>query len=193
MLIFANKILYKMLTQEEADKILSIPKVIVNKGKAIKLFVLDFTTARDFRIGLSPSDSIDMNAEYLLNIRVSEKTRAKITLHTHENETHYCVFRLDYNGAPHKNPEYVSVDVPNKFKPFAGKTIGGTHVHYHVYGYPTAAWALPIEEDDFPVKKLTIDNFFNEFKDILQSMSEVIHLESKITFEGKIMFDNGMD
>lgn len=182
-----------MLTQEEAERILAVPKVIVdNKGKMVNSYVLDFAHANDFRIGLSESDSIGKDAEYLLRIRVSNKMRTKISLHTQDNGTHFCVFRLDLNGAPHTNPEVIHEDIPEKFKPFAGTTIGGNHVHYHVFGYPSASWALPVEADSFPVKNLTAENYSEELKRILQALSEVIHLESTITFTSRMMFD-GMD
>ena len=181
-----------MLTQEEAEKILITPKIIVERGKKVSSYVLDFMESNDFRICLSPSDSIDNATEYLLRIRVSNKMRAKISLHTQDNDTHFCVFRLDFNGPPHSNPYALSEDVPEKFKPFAGKKIEGNHVHYHVYGYPSAAWALPIENDSFPVKALTEENFSGELRDILQSLSEVIHLESTITLTSRMML-NGMD
>lgn len=182
----------RILTQEDAERILSTPKVIVEKGKMLSSYVLDFAKSRDVRIWLSSSDNIDKDAEFLLRIRASEKMRVKISLHTQDNETQMCVFRLDFNGATHKNPEYINEYVPEKFKPFTGKILSGNHVHYHVCGYKSAAWALPIEVDTFPVKELTEDNFSQELKDILDALAVVINLESKITLTSRMMFD-GMD
>lgn len=181
-----------MLTQDDAERLLSIPKVIVDKGSALSSYVLDFSKSRDFRLFLSPSDSINKDAEFLLRIRVSEKMRVKASLHTQENETNMCIFRLDFNGAPHTNPAVVNEYVPDKFAPFAGKVLMGNHVHYYVQGYKTAAWALPIEEDTFPVKRLTEDGFSKELKDILDALADIIHLESKIILVSRMML-NGMD
>ncbi len=181
-----------MLTQEEAERILSVPKVIVENGKVLNSYILDFAKTYDFRIKLSSSDNINRDAEFLLRIRASEKMRVKISLHTQDENTRSCVFRLDFNGASHKNPEVINEYVPDKFKPFAGMIIKGNHVHYHVYDYPSGAWAIPIEKGSFPIKELTEDNYSNELKNILDAMSEVIHLESKITLTSRMMLD-GMD
>lgn len=179
-----------MLTQDEAEKILAMPKVIIdNKGNALNTYVLDFASMCDYRLSLSASDSIDKNEDYLLRIHVSGKLRTRISLHTQENNTHYCIFRLDFNGAPHKNPEHINGNVPDKLKSFAGMKIDSNHIHYHVYGYPSAAWALPVENDSFPVKSLTIENYSDELKNILLSFSEVIHLESKLILTSRMLPD----
>ena len=178
-----------MLTQEDAERLLSIPKIIVEKGKMLSSYVLDFSKSRDFRIGLSSSDSINKDAEFLLRIRVSEKMRVKASLHTQDNDTKMCIFRLDFNGAPHTNPDDVNEYVPDKFRLFAGQVLKGDHVHYHVQGYKSAAWALPIDADTFPVKKLTKDDFSKELRDILDALAEAIHLESKIILTSRMMLD----
>ena len=73
-----------MLTQEEAEKILATPKTIVESGKRVSSYILDFMKSNEFRIWMSPSDSIDNGAEYLLRIWVSNKMRVKISLHTQD-------------------------------------------------------------------------------------------------------------
>lgn len=180
------------LLQEDADRLLAEPKVIVDKGKAISVYTLDFSLARDFRINLSPSDSIEKGNDFLLRIRISNKLRTKISLHTQESLTTACLFRIDMNGPMHTNPAAVTETLPERFKPFAGQVIDGNHIHYHVQGYPSAAWAIPIDEDPFPVKRLTNKDYAQNLKDILFAMSNSIHLESKIAFEGNFMYD-GMD
>lgn len=181
-----------MLTQEKARQILSIPKVAVDRGKAIHSFTMDFSQSRDFRIWLSAADSIEKIPKYLLRIRVSEKLRTKISLHTQDNESRFCVLRLDFNGAPHKNPEETNANVPEKFIPFAGVVLSGNHVHYHVDGYPSAAWALPINEDPFPIKSLTEEDYSKELNNILNALADTIHLETKIILIDKMKF-NGLD
>lgn len=178
-----------MLTQEEAERMLATPKVIVESGQRLSSYVLDFAKGHDFRIWLSSSGNISLDKEFLLVIHTSEKMRVKVSLHTQENKTDMCIFRLDFNGATHKNPETVNAHVPERFKPFAGKRIGANHVHYHVEGYDTGVWALPVEVDAFPVKELTKDNFSKELKCVLDALSEVIHLESKIILTSRMMLD----
>lgn len=180
-----------MLTQVDADKILATPKFVIDKGKPCNTFHLDLVKNKKYRIYLTPADSIDCPKEYLLDIKISDKFRTKITLHTQENKSYFCVFRLDLNGSQHKNPDVITADVPKKFIPYAGKLIGGSHVHYHVEGYGSANWAIPVEFDDFPAKTLTQENYAKEFGNILNALSDVINLQTKLTFESELMY--GMD
>ncbi len=112
-------------------------------------------------------------------------------MHTQENKSYFCAFRLDLNGPQHKNPDVITADVPEKFRPYAGKLIDGSHVHYHVEGYGSADWAIPVEFDDFPAKTLTQENYAKEFGNILNALSDVINLQTKLTFESELMY--GMD
>lgn len=180
-----------MLTQVDADKILATPKFVIDKGKPCNTFHLDLVKNKKYRIYLTPADSIDCPKEYLLDIKISDKFRTKITLHTQENKSYFCVFRLDLNGPQHKNPDVITADVPEKFRPYAGKLIDGSHEHYHVEGYGSADWAIPVEFDDFPAKTLTLENYAKEFGNILNALSDVINLQTKLTFESELMY--GMD
>ena len=152
-----------MLTQLDAEKMLAIPKYVIDKGEPCTTFHLDLVKNKRYRLSLSPTDSIENSKEYLLDIKISDKLRTKITLHTQENKSNFCLFRLDLNGSRHQNPKVVTRDVPEKFTPYAGQLIGGSHVHYHVEGYDISAWAIPVEFDDFPAKTLTLENYAKEF------------------------------
>lgn len=178
-----------MLSQEDARKILATPKMVVVNGELKGVYELDFTKGNEFRISLADSDSIDKSANYLLRIGISDKIRTKISLHTQENDTRFCLFRLDYNGARHQNPATINEFVPEKMIPYAGQMIGANHVHYHVQGYESGKWALPLEDDDFPVKNITKDNYSGDLKETLQALSEVIHLETKLVFIGRMLYD----
>ena len=74
-------------------------------------------------------------------------------MHHQDDETKMGLFRVDYNSG-HNNPSELTDKVPQKFHPFVGKhfSINEHHVHYHVEGYKSLAWALPIAEDSFPAK-----------------------------------------
>ena len=167
---------------------LATPKLVIDKGKPCTTFHLDLVKNKRYRLYLSPADSIDCPKEYLLDIKISDKFRTKITLHTQENNSHFCLFRLDLNGPRHQNPEVVTSNVPDKFIPYAGQSIDGSHVHYHVEGYGTADWAIPVEFDDFPAKILTQKNYAKEFGDILDALTDVINLQTKLTFESELMY-----
>lgn len=170
---------------------LATPKFVIDKGKPCTTFHLDLVKNKRYRLYLTPAVSIDSPKEYLLDIKISDKFRTKITLHTQENHSYFCLFRLDLNGPRHQNPEEVTSNVPAKFIPYAGQSIGGSHVHYHVEGYGTADWAIPVEFDEFPAKVLTQENYAKEFGDILNALTDVINLQTKLTFESELMY--GMD
>lgn len=177
-----------MLTQADAEKMLAIPKFVLDKGKPCTTFHLDLVKNKRYRLFLSPTDSIENSREYLLEIKMSNKLRTKITLHTQENKSYFCLFRLDLNGSRHQNPKSVTPNVPEKFVPYAGQLIGGSHVHYHVEGYESSAWAIPVEFDEFPAKTLTMENYVKEFANILNALSDVINLQTKLTFESELMY-----
>lgn len=183
---------YTTLLQEDANKAISIPKVVTQKREAKAILEIDLGKSNDFRLDLCPSDSIEREPEFLLRIHISEKMRTKISLHTQEKEMSYCLFRVDFNGPRHTNPEEVNKYVPEIMKPFAGKVIEGNHVHYHVQGYPTAAWAVPTKYDLFPVKEFDLKNYYSQLKDIIDAVADFIHLETKIIITGNLMYD-GMD
>lgn len=181
-----------ILTQADCDKAIHAPKVVVDNGSPKSVYEIDLSKQNDFRILLSLSDSIDKSGNFLLRVRVSPKMRTKISLHTQENDMRFCLFRVDFNGSTHTNPSDVNEYVPDVFKPYAGEILGPNHVHYHVQGYPSAAWAVPVENDPFPVKDVSIDNFNKSFNDAIIAVSEFIHLETRIVVTGKFMYD-GMD
>lgn len=181
-----------ILTQEEADRLISVPKSIIDNRERISVFELDLSKSNDFRLTLCSSDSIDRDPDFLLRICVSEKMRTKISLHTQERKFQYCLFRIDFNGPNHTNPSTVNEYVPSMFKPFTGKVIGRNHVHYHVQGYTSAAWAIPVDDDFFPVKRFDFNEYHNELKNIISAVSDFIHLETKIIITGNLIYD-GMD
>lgn len=180
------------LRQEDAEKALLIPKLVTERGKAKTIVKLDLMQSNDFRFNLCPSDSIDKHPEYLLRIRISNKMRTKVTLHTQEGSFSCCLFRVDFNGPAHTNPAEVNEYVPEFMKPFAGMMIGGNHVHYHVQGFPSAVWAIPVEYDPFPVKDLDLSDYYTRLKEVVAAVSDFIHLETKILIIEKLMYD-GMD
>lgn len=181
-----------ILTLADCDKAIHAPKVVVDNGSPKSVYEIDLSKQNDFRISLSLSDSIDKSAKFLLRVRVSSKMRTKISLHTQENDMRFCIFRVDFNGSTHTNPSVINEYVPEELKPYAGGIIDSNHVHYHVQGYTSAAWAVPVSYDPFPVKDVTIDNFNKDFNDAIIAVSEFIHLETRIVVTGKFMYD-GMD
>ncbi len=103
-------------------------------------------------------------------------------MHHQESDSNYCLVRVDFNGSPHTNPAEAIVSVPDKMRKYAGCILKGNHIHYHVEGYKSAAWALPVEDDDFAVKELGLSNYNADIMNILEELSRVINLETKITY-----------
>lgn len=181
-----------ILSQVDCRKAIDVPKVVVEKGMPKRVYEMDLAKSNDFRLVLSPSDDIEKFGKYLLRVRISSKMRTKISLHTQENDMRYCLFRVDFNGPYHTNPSDVNEYVPDELKSFAGMIIGSNHVHYHVQGYPSASWAVPVDNDPFPVKDVSFDNFNECFNDAIIAVSDIIHLETRIVVTGKFMYD-GLD
>lgn len=167
------------LTYNDVKQLLDIPKVIINKDQRMSSFVIDFAKSNDYRLYMVTADAIDTKPQFMLRIWVSSKSRTKISLHTQDGETNCCLIRLDYNGAHHTNPQLGNETLPDIFKPYIGKVISPDHVHYHVEGYQSGAWAIPLDDDDFPVKHVTLDGYTRNVVDVLEHISKVIHLETK--------------
>lgn len=170
------------LSQVEADRLLKMPKKVVIKDRYLDMVTLDFNEGNDIRWNLAGHDEADNEYSFLLRIQRSSKIRIKVALHHQESDSNYCLVRIDFNGSPHTNPTEAIASVPDKMKKYAGCILRGNHVHYHVEGYKSAAWALPIEEDGFAVKELAFFNYNADIIKILEELSKVINLETKITY-----------
>ncbi|MFA6923003.1 MAG: hypothetical protein WC223_02005 [Bacteroidales bacterium] len=69
----------------------------------------------------------------------------KITKAVYQNRVRkaYILRRLDFNGAPHPNPEVENVPLPI-LEPYNGKEIPSPHIHLYVEGFGER-WAVPAE------------------------------------------------
>lgn len=67
----------------------------------------------------------------------------KITKVVYQNRARkaYILRRLDFDGAPHPNPEVEAVPLPI-LEPYNGKEIPSPHLHLYVEGYGER-WAIP--------------------------------------------------
>ena len=165
-----------MITNQQAVFLLSIPKFIIEKEIHLKEKEIEQPTFWDKTFileGLINGDSY----EFLWKIWQSDKNLLKMSLHHQEEVTKTGLFRVDYNSG-HNNPDTITELVPDKFHLFAGKhfSINEHHIHYHVEGYKTLAWALPIENDPFPHKDFSDQNIV----DIIESFSKKINLQTNL-------------
>lgn len=58
----------------------------------------------------------------------------------------------------------------------------GNHINYHIEGYKSAAWALPIEKEKVIVRKLDCFNYNANITRLLERLSKVINLKTKIMY-----------
>lgn len=114
------------LAQAEADGLLALPKIKEDEkewrydGGSVKLAI--------------PLVSQDKRESFLLDIERSRINLIKGKYQTRARGT-IVLARLDFHGAPHRNPD--------------GQEITCPHLHLYREGHGTA-WAFPIPADRFP-------------------------------------------
>jgi hypothetical protein len=144
-----------MFSFEEAQYLLNIPKKIEDKGilKDSIAFTQPFPFTKQYKlISLEVPDYI-----FIYDIKQSSKNQFKLTLYLFDDDTKIGLLRVDYNGQ-HKNPEIITVKVPQIFHPYKGMFFDyhDHHIHYYVEGYKTTLdWAIPLRNDTFRVKDIT--------------------------------------
>lgn len=167
---------------ELAEYLIGLDKYIVENGKILDRYFLDIQFPMNFRLTLSASEDLDQNL--LINVKESEKKSLKISLHHQDNSTQNGILRIDYNGR-HLNPVEEIPTLPEIFRPFVGQWLDDypSHIHYVVNGYKPLAWAMPLEFDEFPIKKL---NGREDYSQILSAFFQKINLETKITYNNQM-------
>ena len=168
------------ITNEQAKYLLSLPKKIFKEEELLSTITIEqrFPFWERFEL-LSDKDD---EYSFLWEIRQSAKNTLRISLHVQENDSKTGLMRVDYNGG-HRNPETINEFVPEKFHPYVGKEFSNTehHVHYHVQGYKTLAWAIPLINDDFEVKSIENEDFNNSLANIVVLFAKTINIETVIT------------
>ncbi len=165
------------MTEQLAEYLIGLDKYIVQNGEIVNTFLLNIQYPMSFKLILSAPEDLDQNL--LVDIKESEKKTLKISLHHQDNSTQNGLLRIDYNGR-HFNPVDITSTVPEVFRPFAGQWFDDYvgHVHYVVDGYKPLVWAIPLEFDDFPVKKL---NSREDYIRTLIAFFKRINLKTTIT------------
>ena len=153
-----------MLTNEKAEMLLKMPKWVVGKENGRDAALLSHCA-----VSLAPGQpSGPLNDLPLASkdggqgfrLVVDRKRELKLTLH-HLTSPGDGLLRVDYGGGGHKNPPHIPPEnlgkVPKRLRAHIGRRIshGVAHIHYYVEGFPNLDWALPLSEDDFPVKVIS--------------------------------------
>ncbi len=174
-----------MITYYEGLQLLKLPKFVVEGNKRQSNIVIEINPhKRNVRLLLEANISTVAKIRFLWNIFISNKT-LKMSLHVQENKMKLGLLRIDYFGSSHKNPNFLLEHVPEIFYPYVGEIFPPEkhHVHYHVEGYPPLAWAIPIEDDDFPYKQYSVENR----KDIIRAFANKINLQTEIVFQEALL------
>lgn len=158
--------------------LLALDKYILVDQERILDLRLDLNTLGDIRWMLSaPADEDQV---FLINIKESKKKSYSISLHNQDNNTKLGLVRIDFNSR-HRNPETILDTVPKEFRPYAGLYLDDSagHIHYHVEGYSSLAWAMPIDVDKFPVKKI---GNLDDLAQTIKAFCEVVNLRTNLEF-----------
>jgi hypothetical protein len=142
-----------MLTQSEADALITLPKTKNSNDS------YDFPFPGDFL--KIPIISQDEQENFLIDI---SRGRILLTQCTYQEryQTVIILIRLDVDGPPHSNPEVVYVPLPY-LTPYNGQTIDCPHLHLYVEGFMTK-WAIPAPNDEFP----DTTNLYKTLQDFFQ-------------------------
>jgi hypothetical protein len=168
------------MTNEQADYLLKLPKKIVKEDKLCTKLIIEqkFPFYERFELVSETDDEFS----FLWKIQQSAKNTIRISLHFQEDDRKTGLLRIDFNGG-HTNPEIINEYLPEKFRSYAGKVFSNTesHVHYHVQGYKSLAWAIPLTDDTFEIKAIDEKNLNSSFADIIKSFAKTINIETVIT------------
>ena len=169
------------ISNEQAEYMLKLPKKIVENDQLLVQLTIDqeFPFNKRFELVSEKDDEFT----FLWEIQQSKKNSIRVSFHHQENDSKTGLLRVDYNSG-HKNPENISGQLPERFHPYAGKDFSNDehHIHYHVHGYKSLAWAIPLNEDEFEIKELNDGaDFNNTFAGIIKQFAKTVNIETVIT------------
>lgn len=162
------------LTFQEAKNLISLPKKVLNEDKLTDKMEIDVRGPLHLRFLLLAENDKDYSFVYEVN--QSGKFDLKISLHLMDDETKLGLVRVEYHGSRHYNPATVLAQLPQEFHTYAGKYIAGNHIHFHIPGYKSLGWALPLAVDSFVIKEVRnpedIINAFLEFNKFINLLTK---------------------
>jgi hypothetical protein len=167
------------MPQKQADYLLKLPKkIIIDNTLQDKVTIVQQFPLRERYELLSENDS---DVSFLWSIWQSSKDTLRISLHFQEDDSKIGLLRLDY-GHEHTNPPAANENVPDYIKKHAGQRMMAAHVHYYVQGYKDLVWAVPLTEDEFVIKNIEHNRFYEALADIISMFAIRINIETNIVF-----------
>lgn len=162
-----------MLTNQEAEYLLSLEKVLIDPNQTIDL------SEKKNRLKLTSCQNSDH--EFWVEITTNQKIILKTSIHHLESNSFTGLLRIDFKGS-HRNPANISSTLPDFLIPYVGKWFDPTesHMHYYVEGYRPLAWAVPLSDLDFPIKNITQQS---DLSDLISNFAERINLKSSINIQ----------
>ena len=170
-----------IITNEQAEYLLQLPKKIVENENLMDAITIkqDFPFSKRYEL-ISEKDK---EFTFLWEFKQSAKNTVRVSLHAQDDDSKMGLIRIDYNSG-HQNPHSISQFVPEKFHPYVGKHFKNEdhHIHYHVQGYKSLAWALPLTDDEFEIKELnTGTDFNNTFSSVILLFAQALNIKTSIT------------
>ena len=145
-----------MISQQIVNNMLAVDKKVYEEDRYLDDYEVKYGNLLKIRIPMASLP--DTEYEFFLEVTQSSKKRLKITLHFQNINASLPLLRIDYGGT-HKNPEEANKNVPDCFRAFTAEDFmeDDPHIHYYVEGQGLN-WAIPLREDDFPIKTINNDN-----------------------------------
>lgn len=167
------------ISNEQADILIHLKKKILLDDAVQDRIIIQQNYPMNLRYELVSDD--DDEFSFLWEISQSSKNNLRISLHFQEDESKIGLLRVDYNSG-HHNPEVARDDLPEPFKPYIGKWFSNeeSHVHYHVDGYKSLAWAVPIEVTNVQTKEIKDDGLNANFVNAVMEFAQMVNIETVI-------------
>ena len=168
-----------IISNEQAVALLQLKKKIILNDEVKDRISIQQTCPMNLRYDLVSDD--DDEFSFLWEISQSSKNNLRISLHFQEDESKIGLLRVDYNSG-HHNPEVARDDLPELFKPYIGKWFSNeeSHVHYHVDGYKSLAWAVPIEVTNVQTKEIEDGEMLTNFVNAIMEFAQMVNIETVI-------------
>lgn len=166
-----------MFTNQEAEYLLDLEKVLVNPCQTIDL------KNKKNRIELISNQ--DSDYAFWIEITTNQKIILKTSIHHLESNSHIGLLRIDFKGG-HHNPENIKDTLPEFLKLYADKWFQATEPHMHIYveGYKPLAWAIPLTEIDFQPNEI---NQSSDLSDLIFNFARRINLKSIINIQHALL------